>query len=115
MSCSAITVNPVSGAGGEFTITNNNAGEIVITQITLTWPVGTNGNWKKVILEGKTISAPNYDTSPGTIVLSASVIQRTIEGSKTELIVFTFQNPTASTGYYVEITFDVGCTRSGTQ
>jgi hypothetical protein len=115
MSCSAITVNPVSGAGGEFNITNNNAGDIVITQIKLTWPVGTNGIWKKVILGGTTIGNPNTDTSPATIILSASPIQRTIKGSKTEPMVFKFQNPTASTGYYVEITFDVGCTRSGTQ
>ena len=116
MSCSAISVNPVPGDGGRFNITNNNAGEIIITQITLTWPVGTNGNWKRVILEGTTIGNPNTDTSPATIVLSASVIQRTIEGSKTEPMRFTFQNPPAApTGYSVEITFDVGCTISGTQ
>jgi len=116
MSCSAISVDPVPGDGGRFNITNNNAGEIIITQITLTWPVGTNGNWKRVILEGTTIGNPNTDTSPATIVLSASVIQRTIEGSKTEPMRFIFQNPPAApTGYSVEITFDVGCTISGTQ
>jgi hypothetical protein len=48
-------------------------------------------------------------------VLGASVSKRTIPGGATWDLVFEFTNPPASTGYTVEITFDVGCLKSSSQ
>jgi hypothetical protein len=113
-SCSDITVSP-GGSGGQFNITNNYSSAIVITEITLSWPVDPNGRWKHTLLDGQNIQSGNFDTSPASDVLVTDASRRTIQVGVTKTIEFGFQNPPASTGYSVTITFDVGCSKTRSQ
>jgi hypothetical protein len=114
-SCSDITVS-AGGSGGEFTITNNYSSDIVINEITLNnWPDADNGRWKHSLLNGQNIQSGNFETPPATDVLVTDVSRRTIQVGTSKTLVFGFQNPSAPSGYSVVLTFDVGCSRPGSQ
>jgi hypothetical protein len=110
--CGSITLT--GGSGGVFTITNNNFSGVYLEEITLTWDVTANGNWKGTKLEDKNIPTGNNTKSPHTITMSGQPKNFLVEGGNTESLVFEFQNdPPAAGPYSVTIKFSFGsCSKS---
>ena len=114
VSCSSISLSPGSN-GWSYRVTNNNASPIILTQINLTWPDGVNGAWRQAKFNGKNIVNGNYPTSPATGSVGANVDWRTIPGGTTWDLVLEFANDPADTPYTLEVSFDVGCSKSRSQ
>jgi hypothetical protein len=96
----------------QYQITNNFNSDIVITKIDLAWPVAENGTWEKTDLNNVAIHSKKMEVSPATAVLFADFVKRTITIGNSGLLEFQFENLPASSGYQVNIEFDVGCTKT---
>jgi hypothetical protein len=109
-SCSDITV--AASGDAEFSITNDYSSDIVLTDVSISWPA-SNGKLIKITLNSPVIwSQPSGVSSPADVALSQSTDKRTIAQGATKRLAFQFENSPASSGYSVSVTFDVGCTRS---
>ena len=119
------TNTPVSGsctdiilaAGGgdsDFTITNNYSSDIILTNVSVTWP-GSNGNLIRIRLLPATIWAGNLPPDSANITLTSQGSSRTVALGQTNTLRFEFENDAAGTGYSITVTFNVGCARSASK
>jgi hypothetical protein len=112
LSCSDIVVTPGPGYA-EFTIANNTPGDIMVTQIVLSWPSEL-GSLTKIKMGG-TIWNDTAFPPPATITLSGNTTKRTIGAASAKTLAFDFTSGVLPSGYAVTLSFDVGCDRSATQ
>ena len=108
-SCNAIALT--GSTNGNFSITNNNASQVLITQIYLQWPEA-NGDWRKVSYNTAALANPNEPPPSFTAIIDTPSDKRTILPGQSGSIENMFQNSPAATGYSITVTFDIGCSRS---
>ena len=103
-SCNAIALT--GGANGNFSITNNNASNVLITKIYLKWPE-ENGDWRKVSYNTAALANPNAPPPEFTVVIDTPSDKRTILPGQSGTIENMFVNAPAATGYSITITFEL--------
>ena len=99
-----------------FTITNTGPAEVLLTEISVEWPVAPNTRILNVTMNGKELQNLNTSTSPLTIDLFGVNPNKKRVFPGDNLFEFIFKDGPAPTGYAVTVTFDLpGCTKSTTQ
>ncbi len=115
--CPQIAAGSLSQSGSTLTVdlTNNTGADVSIDSMQITWNVGTASRLEDIELDGNQIGSPNDQFSttdlpapnPFTGVASLRVIEN--DGSLTETLVVTFDDPPNGGGYSVQVHFNIGC------
>jgi hypothetical protein len=106
--CSEIVLS--NGSGPEFIVTNNSAIDVLVTEITLTWPAA-NGKWTKAWLDGDLLFSGKYDPPSATVPINVNPLsKRTVETGNTEPLSLEFTDGAEANGYDISVKFDGGGT-----
>jgi hypothetical protein len=111
--CSGITSGSlvVDGSTLYFNIDNKSGSSIIIDTVTITWPAG-NGSLEEIKLN--TVTIFNDPVAPPSAVISSGdwsvgIGTRSIANNLNRNLIFVFELGADSTGYSVDVTFDVSC------
>jgi hypothetical protein len=115
--CSQIAVGSLSQSGSTLTVdlTNNTGADVAIDSMQITWNVGTATRLLDIDLGGSQIGSPNdqFSTtdlpSPNPFTGNASLRIIENDGSPTETLVVTFEDPPNGGGYSIQVHFDINC------
>ncbi|MEX0787875.1 MAG: serine/threonine-protein kinase [Anaerolineales bacterium] len=94
-------------------VSNGGSTVVKIVVIDLDWP-DSNGDFDEVNLRGNTIW-DDGDNNPPTYINSNWTGNRYIGPGNNDTLEFDFSDPAALTGYTLEVTFDNGCSASGSK
>jgi hypothetical protein len=97
----------------EWSISNDTGGSISIDAFYFDWP-GSNDELIRVRLSGSEIW-DGGDESPPTNITSGLGGNRIIASGQSKTIEFRFDEDAASSGYDLEIAFDIGCSPQHSQ
>jgi len=108
----------VNGKKLQWNLTNSSSSTLTITSISINWPdTPASQTLKKAKLAGTTIWDKKDDAPPTTIASNwkGAVSDRQLPGSAGKQLQFDFEKDLSSTGYIITVTFDNGCSVTGSK